>query len=257
MSKKFFIRFNLHKSASEYPINEEIFKPFVNEDINWIKDCLNDIEDVQNKRAEDLKAKFPKEISKIKGKKVAFLGDSITSDNLGYRMAVTKAAQLQAFDRSISGATSALMLHPAYLVQKEKPDIVSIMIGVNDSKCLGDKTFAGVPLCAYERNLRAMVRWSTENGAKVILMGVTPIIEEQYDKSFNPRGTFGSNDMVREYNAVVKKIASDFEVKYLDNDWINEYDEVSELFEPDGAHLSVKGHDILAEKWIKAVAEIV
>ena len=181
----------------------------------------------------------------------------MTSDNLGYRMAVTKAAELQAYDRSISGATSALMLHPAFMVQNEKPDIVSIMIGANDSKSLGDEYFIGVSLCEYERNLRAMVRWSTENGAKVILMGVTPIVEERYNKNFNPRGTFGSNNMIGKYNEIVKKIALDYGIKYLDNDWINEYDEVGELFEPDGIHLSVKGHDILAEKWIKAVAEIV
>lgn len=257
MSKRFFIRFNLHKSADKFPVNKDVFEPFVNENTDWIESCLNDFDDIQNKRAKVLKDKYPKELESLKGKKVVFLGDSITSDNLGYRTSVTKAAELCEIDCSISGATSAMILQSAYMMQKEMPDIVSIMIGANDTKGFGSENLNCVSIDEYERNLTEMIRWSVQSGAKTVLLGITPIVKERYENHFKPQGIFGSNRVVERYNEVLKKLALTYNIKFLDNDWIKEREDICELFEPDGIHLSVKGHDIFAEEWIKAVAEII
>ena len=77
-------------------------------------------------------------LKELYGKRVVFVGDSITSDNIGYRLTVTRAARLRATDTSLSGGkTNNIKEDAKQAILTEKPDIVSIMIGANDSPIKG------------------------------------------------------------------------------------------------------------------------
>ncbi len=220
-----------------------------------IQNMILEIDEIQFSRAERLKKKYSLITEKLKGKKVVFLGDSITSDNLGYRVTVTKAANLYSFDGSVSGGTSSMILHTAkVLIEKQKPDLVSLMVGSNDSVSIARKELNQVSIEEYDRNVREIVRWAKEVGAKVLLFEIPPIIEELFEKNFNSQSKFQSNKNIQIYNSVLKKIAEDNETELSLNHWLSEK---VEYFEPDGIHLNVRGQETFAEKWFESVTKTI
>lgn len=255
MAVKFFARFNLHNSISSDPISVEMMRPFMNMSDGEICAMLCEIDKIQNKCAERLKEKYPTPTNRLRGNKVLFLGDSITSDNLGYRNMVTRAAELEEIDGSVSGGTSSVILHTAkMLIEKQKPDLVSLMIGSNDSVSVERKDLNQVSIGEYERNVGEIVRWAKQSGGKVLLFEIPPIIEQQFDKSFSEQSKMQSNKTVSAYNEVLKKIAEENEIELRSNRWLSEQ---AGLYEPDGIHLSVIGQELFAEKWLEAAAKTV
>ena len=201
--------------------------------------------------------RFEKGVEALRGKRVLFLGDSITSDNLGYRTAVCRAAGINGIDGSVSGGTSAILLGLAHtLIKKEKPDIVSLMIGSNDSVSIAGEGFCQVSLAEYSRNVKEIVAWAKEQGAAIMLFEVTPVVEELFGKNFHFSGKL-HNKTISEYNAVLKNIAAEQEIELIPNSWLSKSENMSELYEPDGLHLSAKGQKIFAARWISAAAKII
>jgi lysophospholipase L1-like esterase len=253
MAGRFFMRFNLHSSVGHFPVTADIFEHLLPYDRKTLQEELDDFERIQSDRTGNLKQKYPCEIEKIRNKRVLFIGDSITSDNLGYRVSVTRTAELEAYDASISGGTSPMMIQDAWVLSKKyNPDIVSIMIGCNDSVLLD-----GMPLVSpgeYERNVRSMVKWAKESGAKVMLFEVTPIDEKAFEKNFSEQRKTQTNKNIDRYNTILQEIARNNDIELISNAWIKGN---ADLLEPDGLHLSAKGQTIFAEKWISAAAKII
>lgn len=250
MAVKFFARFNLHNSICQNPLSVRFMRPFFNMSDSEIEAMLCEIEEIQNARAKRLIKKYPLQTKALSGKRVLFLGDSITSDNLGYRGSVTRAARLAATDGSVSGGTSTLILHDAKMhIEKQRPDIVSLMIGSNDSVSIEWGELNQVSIGEYERNVREIVRWAKESGAEVLLFEIPPVVEERFEKNFSGQYKMQSNKNISEYNRVLKKIADDNEIQLRSNRWLSEDDG---FYEPDGIHLSVLGQEMFAEKWLEA-----
>ena len=251
MPSRFYMRFNLHSSAGHFPVSVDIFERLLPDGREKLQAELDDFERIQSDRITKLKKNFPSEIEKIKNKKVLFVGDSITSDNLGYRASVTRAASLVAYDASISGGMSSMMLQDTQKLAKlHSPDIISIMIGTNDSISID-----GVPVVSaeeYERNLRALVGWAKQSGATVLLFEIPPINESSYKRLYTPLSQTQSNDNIRKYNRVLEKIAEEKGIGLISNQWILEGEN---MFEPDGIHLSVGGQEKFAENWLIKAAE--
>ena len=259
MSARFFARFNLQNSLAResFPAHADILAAVLGKSEDEIQTYLDEFEGAQRENEEYLKTLFGKELEALHGKRVLFLGDSITSDNLGYRTAVCRAAKLEGTDGSVSGGTSAILLDPTHtLIKKEKPDIVSLMIGANDSLSIAGKGFCQVSLAEYSRNVKKIVSFAKEHGAAIMLFEVTPVIEELFEKKFHFSGE-QHNKMISEYNAVLKNIAADREIELIPNGWLSDSENMSELYEPDGVHLSAKGQKIFAAKWISAAAKII
>lgn len=257
MVGEFFIRFNLHNSVCNYPASFDVLRPLVDISDAELQAFLDKIEDIHTQRAEMLSQSHAKEIKALHGKKVLFLGDSLTSDNFGYRRTVTKAAELKALDGAVSGGTSSTILHSSKMqLHSFKPDIVSIMIGANDSVSVDREELHQVGIEEYCRNVRAMVDWSLKAGASVLLFEISPVHEERFAKSFTSQYKLQSNDNIKRYNCVLKNIANEYCITLFSHTWIAKED-VNSVYEPDGIHLSLRGHELFAQNWLTSAAKII
>lgn len=257
MADRFFARFNLHNSVGRFPMSVDILAPLLNCEKAKLQRELDDFETIQRERVIRLKQSHAQEIAKLFGKKVLFLGDSITSDNLGYRTTVTGVANLESFDESISGGTSSMLLHSAKSqIEKRNPDIVSLMIGANDSVSIGKDSINQVSIQEYARNVQEIIGWAKQGGATVLLFEITPIHEKRFAASFNKESKFQTNQMINRYNMILKEIANSNEIRLISHDWITVFDDYDSLFEPDGIHLSIIGQELFAKKWLTAAAKV-
>lgn len=258
MSERFFIRFNMHKFAGNPQDSVAVFSASLNVEESKILAHLEEIEALQDARADSLRKKYPEEIKKLQGKKVLFLGDSLTSDRTGYRPAVTKAAGLDAKDGAISGATSAAIFIPARnQIYGGAPEIVSVLLGSNDSVSVEEEQYHMVCPEEFRKNLRRIAFWAKDSGAKLLMMEIPMVAEKQFRESFAASARFNTNRVVAQYNEIVREIAGEFGAKLIPNSWMQQAAEVAELVDADGIHLNRAGHDLLAEQWLKAAAELI
>ncbi len=209
-----------------------------------------------------------------KGAVILFQGDSITDEGrkkdilepndtraLGRGYSAHVAGQvmgdhpelgLQFYNRGISGNKVPDL---AARWQKDcidlKPDIVSILIGVNDiwhTIAFGSK-YKGT-LKDYEDGYRKLIQ-----DTQAALPGVRVVICEP----FTTRGdVFKSNEgkTVPEYAKVAKKLADDFKLTYVP--FQSEIDKACNAAEAkfwlwDGIHPSTSGHALMAQIWRRAV----
>lgn len=247
MSDQFYIRFNLHKSGvwrDDPWFTPDLFQMTQEEGEAYIREC----EELTAQAGEGLKESYPEEVKIMDGKQVVFLGDSITSDRFSYRSIVTKGANLNAQDGSVSGTTSSALLISAYDYLKQcDGKLVSILLGANDSLefGVGEKIpFVSAP--EFERNLSAMVTWAKICGGQILLIEIPPVIEHLFRKRYE-ESRIHTNERVKEYNEIVRRIAKEEQVALLETSWLAEE---KENFEQDGIHLSPKGHEKLAAKWL-------
>ena len=251
MADRFFIRFNLQNSVAHYPATSEVFGALFAEETMQAQEILNEFGEIQGARASRLKQKFGDKLTCLYGKKVLFLGDSITSDNLGYRVSVTKAAELCAVDGAISGGTSATILHPTLRkLRDEKPDLVSLMIGTNDSMSVEREGLQQVSPEEYERNLRAMLGWIAESGAKLLLFEIPPIREDRFARHFTSNGKLQSGDNIGKYNEILRNLAKERDIRVISHAWIRTEEDKERYIERDGVHFTVEGQEAFSDDWL-------
>jgi len=153
------------------------------------------------------------------GKKLAFLGDSITqygaSNTAGYVSLVTatlkmNGIEVEAIPAGIAGNTSDDMLArlDADILAK-KPDFMTLSCGVNDVL----KGAAGVPLERYKANITAIVEKAQAAGVKPVILTATMISEnpdEYTNKNLAPY-----NDFLRELAKDKKLMLADVNAAML------------------------------------------
>ncbi len=202
-------------------------------------------------------------------KRILFQGDSITDcgrsrewdlppvncNQLGTGYPYLVAADLwgrcpggyEVLNRGISG-NRVVDLYARWKIDciNLKPDVLSILIGVNDSwHELGSQN--GVEIPRYERIYRELLQWVRETLPETELILIEPFT--------------GSTEIavqmkaeVRERASVTKKLADEFQAKFLP---------AQELFDNaarkapmdywigDGVHPTPAGHRLLADAWEK------
>jgi lysophospholipase L1-like esterase len=130
-----------------------------------------------------------------------------------------------------------------------KPDVLSIMIGVNDT--WHEKANQnGVEVPRYARIYRELLEWT-----KSTLPAIKLVLLEPYVLDFGAVGP----DWIDEINArrqVVRELAKDFGAVLIPTQDI--LDEASkraskEYWLADGVHPLLAGHQLIADAWLKAV----
>jgi lysophospholipase L1-like esterase len=196
---------------------------------------------------------------------ILFTGDSITdcgrvrddAKNLGFGYAAFAAAQLQLlsaspelkiFNRGISGNRVRDLLGRVQADLLDlKPDIVSILIGINDTWRRYDAAQSATTAAEFERDYRALLeKIRGELDAQVILLEPfllhVPDDRHAWREDLNPKID------------VVRKLAVEFETELIPLDGI--FAEAATtapaaFWAHDGVHPTAAGHALIADAWIE------
>ena len=131
-----------------------------------------------------------------------------------------------------------------------KPDIVTLMFGVNDAAMLSFPEFKPIPtprvaLAQYKKNLAAMIARARKAGARVILMTPCPMGNKYFNKHLEPYKSHDKNYVLRSYAQAARETAAELGVELLDV-WTRFMQEGMNELLPDGVHPNPRGHQVIA-----------
>ena len=173
-------------------------------------------------------------------KTVLVLGDSLSAEygiarGAGWVALLEQKLKAEGIDArvvnaSISGETSSggRARMPA-LIRQYQPDIVVIELGANDG-------LRGLPVPAFDANLRAMTELATKNSARVLLVGMR--MPPNYGRDYTNR-----------FTAVYARVARDYKAGLVPF-MLDGVAEKSDMFQQDRLHPVAEAHPIiLANIW--------
>lgn len=208
------------------------------------------------------------------GVRLLFQGDSITDMNWGrneqdrnhylghsyvYLIAArlgvdVPQAQLEFFNRGQSGNKVADLKNrwPTDAIAL-KPDVLSILIGVNDVGGSGAK----VPLDEWEANYRSILDASRQANPALRLVLLDPFVLRvgPLDSDSAWQAWRGEVDKLC---LIVAKLAADYQAVHVKTQEI--FDQASQKVAPshwiwDGVHPLPQGHELIARNWLAAVSQ--
>ncbi len=202
------------------------------------------------------------------GDRILFQGDSITdcgrndtaSGGLGYGYVAVVAGMLAArrpdlrttiINRGVSGdRTVELLARWRYDALDLRPDVLSIMVGVNDiwRKMASWNGQTHVDLPAYERNVRALCAQARAGGVRELVL-VSPTTIHRDDHHW-------ANRMTGEYADWLKMFAAEIGATWVDARrplLLARATNPQIPWTPDGCHPGTAGHGLIAAAWYGAV----
>ncbi|MCE5328447.1 MAG: SGNH/GDSL hydrolase family protein [Planctomycetaceae bacterium] len=208
------------------------------------------------------------------GSRLLFQGDSITDMQWGrneadrnhylghsyvYLIAARlgvdmPAARLEFFNRGVSGnAITDLKNRWQSDAIDMRPDLLSILVGVNDVGRAGE---AGVALDAWEADYRSILDASRKANPALRLVLLDPFVL--------PTGKLADKDQwrlwrgqVEKLNVIVERLAADYQAVHICTQQI--FDAAAAAVEPahwmwDGVHPLPQGHELIARHWLQEVS---
>lgn len=204
-----------------------------------------------------------------------FQGDSITDGNrgrnkdpnhiMGHGYAFSVASRVGAdfadanhtfYNRGISGnRITDLKSRWQTDTLDLKPDILSILIGINDASGLINKAVVeAADIDSFEATYRSVLAQSKEQNQAIILVLCLPFvypiakIKDNWEKY---------NNTVKSLSERIKKLAAEFNAVIVD--FTPAFDKAfrnaaKEYWIWDGVHPTVAGHELMAREWIKEVS---
>lgn len=209
-----------------------------------------------------------------KGSRLLFQGDSITdmkwgrnqkdrNHYLGHSYVYLIAsrlgvdlpeAKLEFFNRGISGNRVVDLKNRWQMDAIDlKPDVLSILIGVNDVGRSGGK---GVPLDTWEADYRAILGASRKANANLRLVLLDPFVL--------PSGRFRDKEQWKSWRgevdklcAIVARLARDHQAIHIKTQEI--FDTAAKAVDAghwiwDGVHPLPQGHELIARNWLQEVS---
>lgn len=206
--------------------------------------------------------------------KIIFLGDSITDAHRSYqadyalssygvgfvrsvagRLLCEDHAKYQILNRGINGnKTVDLYARLKKDVWNENPDVLSILVGVNDL-AFDVKLGCGVELKRYEKVYRAIITETLERFPNVKLILMEP---------FAMRGTetdafYEGFCEITAYAKIVRSLSEEFQAKFVPLQ--ADLDRLAKVYGneavlSDGVHPTLFGAELIAEKWLDTFRKI-
>lgn len=260
------LQFNLYKSLIPIGIQDHDARRLAqvhDVDIAMIQQVISEIGENNAVYAKKLAEKF--NLAKLAERpvKLAFLGDSITSDRQSYfnilRKAMAGRENVTFLDFSISGQKSGDLFTIMYPnIISVHADIAHIMIGTNDMRRMDDDTLLyHTSPAEYEKNLDYMVRELIKDGTKVILTTLSPVSQAKAKENYpNHRLLFLEEDRIL-FNDIIKRVAKKHGAIVNDMDALYGQYPVEELTIEDGLHLNALGQEVLTYGVVKTLLSIV
>ena len=138
------------------------------------------------------------------------------------------------------------------------PDVLSILIGVNDCIRVSTHAIKDFSAAAYERNYREILRRSREKnpGLKIVLLEPFAYVETQTVENSDPEIR---RVILRSEQKIVRRLAEEFNAIFVPLQ--EAFDEAKTLREPkywiwDGTHPTEAGHALIAREFLKATKDI-
>lgn len=194
------------------------------------------------------------------------VGDSITTHRRGYVQILRAMLDLRRPDDAVrvlnmgeSGYTSTMGREIAYtLCVAQQPDLVLVMLGVNDCKRFGPtpkRTLVSIQ--EYGENMAAIVQaFSEHTSARLVLLTPTPIPEDvvnSYPDFVSMRMRF-SNDDIRARAEVVRSLARSLGLPLVDLVTLFGGEPDPSLYSPEGLHPAPQGHRLIVREILKTLS---
>jgi lysophospholipase L1-like esterase len=181
------------------------------------------------------------------------LGDSITSDRLSYAKIIKKIWNgipgRSVIDAGISGDTTADIIDRFYEdVMNVDSSVVSIFIGTNDSRGLGDGSgITRVSVDEYGMKLDYLVRTLQTRENTIINITIPPVNNRRLKEFFGAESKWEySADHLEAVNAVIRGVSEKYGTTLVD--FAAALGEKGDDFlDTDGLHLNMRGQVLLAE----------
>lgn len=257
------IKFNMHKKVIEEPVdNSTKLAEIFGVDEKEVSNYLNEFDNTLSKQSEKLKQENI-EIHVESPVKIAFIGDSITSDRESYmnilKRALLAEKDIHIIDAAISGDKSDDAKMAFYTrVMKYNPDIVHILLGTNDMRKNNDPFGEPcVSLHDYRKNMEYMVRTLTAQGKKVILSTISPIDNEGLGKRFPEDNWIYDNGDLEEVNKIICETAEKYKALLNDMSSVYAQYQTGEILLQDGLHLNAAGQLMLAKNVMECIKKVI
>lgn len=252
---KFNFKFKLHKSyipigledndnerlAVVYGVNIEDVIAEVNADI------------VSNTREANILLKhYPDAVKILAGKRIAFLGDSISSDRRSFCNIIRKAIgedKAVFYDDSISAyKLNDIITNHVPRLQDFHAEIAHIMIGSNDAKRTTDgKNYQLTLPEEFRRELQYLLPTLRAQGMKLIISTIPPFDEKKVrDTYYGVNVTYTAEDICT-YNKVIREEAERANCILNDMEPIYAEYTTTEFTWDDGLHLNLLGQRLMAD----------
>lgn len=257
----FNLKFNLHKAYTDIGIKDDDAARLGHiYDIpqNEIGGVLEGFAAENKKNADAILAEVPKiDIDPEKKAKIAYIGDSITSDRISHqRIMQTILApykNIEIRDFSISG-WKVSDVYTAYYpgIANFAPDIAVIMIGTNDMRITNDEfRYNHTSLGEYERDLSYVVKKLTGDGCRVIICTLPPFCMEKMTPALPDWKILYTQEDRESYDAVILNTAEKCDCILVDMRMQYASFEPAQITIEDGLHLNGAGQTMLAGEVFK------
>ena len=187
----------------------------------------------------------------FKDMKVVAFGDSIT-DFLGWVDMLYGELGCEVVNAGVAGdRTSQALRRIEEDVIAENPDLTIINFGMNDQALNGSTNKNLTPIHVYESNYRKIIEKVQATGSDIILVAVHDVDSKQYGGGspvYNGKDAEGVTYVDR-YNAVVKKLAKEYNIGFLDINNLTE--DALSFMTVDGIHLNEVGQN----RYFKLIAD--
>ncbi len=203
--------------------------------------------------------------------KIVFFGDSVTdcgrarekerqiyNSRYGFGYVMQAAGRLflrdpvgyEILNRGISGnRVPDLYARVKPDVWNENPDVLSILIGINDLWHGIHPINAGVELPRFEKCYRALIEETRERLPETKIMLMEPFVL----RGSETEERFSEFEKVYEYAAVVKKLAEEYGLWFvpLQKELYDAAEKYGYVFLRDGVHPTVEGSALIADIWLR------
>ena len=263
---RFNFKFNLHKSLIPIGIDDSDYvrlQTVYGVDDEWMQKTTREFAQSNNHYALLLKEDVDLSAFGSKPLKIAFFGDSITSDRQSYlnilKLATKEYKNISLVDMAISAHKSVDLLTAIYPnMVGEHADIAHIMIGTNDVRRIDDeqRLYHTSP-AEYERNVDYVVSALVNDGTKVILTTIPPFSKEKSSKAFAEAKALFLEEDRQIFNTILIKIANKYGayINHMDSHYAQYTPE--QLTLDDGIHLNEIGQDLLLRGVVNSILELI
>ncbi len=255
------IKFNMQKLILDVPENDALWLSRIfGAKEEEVAKLLHDFEKAAGQQAQEIRK--GREIPVIeKGKKIAFIGDSITSDRESYFNIIRKLFEneekLVWIDAAISGDKSddaKMKLNERAM--NYQPDIAHILIGTNDMRENMDEDGEScLSLAEYRKNLEYIVKRLQKAGVIPILSTISPVLVEGIGKRFPDDHWTYHEANIEAVNNIIEEVAQTFGARFNDMRHVYCQYQAQDILLQDGLHLNAKGQRLLAEHVLTVLCE--